>query len=409
MMRKLFCLFAAVSLASCLISASAQSPHVKASEWVAGADWGASTLVVVEMVESGSLLTFSPNHLTFEAGQPYILRLQNSAANILKHDLSPDVTNSFFQVIATRKVQTIDAEYKAPYFDEVELFIGGSVDIYFIPVRPGTYDLSCTVAGHAAAGMTAQVTITGGQNFQLDLEVDPNFDPTLIIDDRREGSHAVWGTAQEINLQMVEGPSGSLAFDPPELRLQRDSGYQLNLINSSTNNEKHYYAAAEFYRTVVTRKAEDSRAEVKVPYFNTIELLIGGRTELFFVPTADGDFEVICTIPGHHDLGMHGTISVNTSTRLEDGDVPEEFRLWVNYPNPFNPSTTISYSLPLAADVRLTVVDMQGRQVKERIFGTRPAGTHHISFDASNLPAGVYLYRLTAGDVSLTKAMTLLK
>ena len=62
---------------------------------------------------------------------------------------------------------------------------------------------------------------------------------------------------------------------------------------------------------MVTRKAEDSQAEIKPLYFNAIELLIGGETELFMVPTKTGTFQSVCTIPGHEALGMKGTVKVS--------------------------------------------------------------------------------------------------
>ena len=75
-------------------------------------------------------------------------------------------------------------------------------------------------------------------------------------------------------------------------------------------SSKHYYTAAEFYQTVVIRKAEDSQAEIKAPYLRAIELLMGGNATLFVVPTVLGEYDVICTIEGHVALGMGGTITV---------------------------------------------------------------------------------------------------
>jgi uncharacterized cupredoxin-like copper-binding protein len=60
----------------------------------------------------------------------------------------------------------------------------------------------------------------------------------------------------------------------------------------------------------VTRKAEDSQAEIKVPYFKAIELLIGGSTDLYIVPTVAGSYGVVCTVTGHEAAGMTGTITV---------------------------------------------------------------------------------------------------
>ncbi len=286
-----------------------QTPTL-ASDWVNYVNWDDAQVVEVEMAESATSLTFSPNQLTFEAGQPYVLRLVNAESNDAKHYFSPEGLKNFYQAIATRKVQTAEAEYKAPFFDAVELKIGGALEIFFVPVLAGTYDIVCTIPGHKEAGMTAKVTITGGEGFQLDLEVAPDFDPLLASDDRRSGGHDVWASAIEETVGMVEDGS-VLGYAPPDVELAADVGYKLRLDNSAGNASKHYYTAAEFYKSVVMRKAEDGEAEIKAPYLKAVELLIGGSTTLFIVPTAAGAFQVICTIPGHEAAGMKGTIQVS--------------------------------------------------------------------------------------------------
>jgi hypothetical protein len=80
-----------------------------------------------------------------------------------------------------------------------------------------------------------------------------------------------------------------------------------------------------------------------------------------------------------------------------------------NYPNPFNPSTTINYQVPSAGQVKLVVFDALGRQVSSLVNEFQNAGSHSIVFNANNLSSGIYLYRLTAGSVTLTKKMQLLK
>jgi hypothetical protein len=75
-------------------------------------------------------------------------------------------------------------------------------------------------------------------------------------------------------------------------------------------------------------------------------------------------------------------------------DLPSQFSLAQNYPNPFNPTTTIRYDLPAASDVRLSVFDMLGREVKVLVNERREAGVHEAMLDASDLASGVYLYRL---------------
>ncbi len=90
-------------------------------------------------------------------------------------------------------------------------------------------------------------------------------------------------------------------------------------------------------------------------------------------------------------------------------NVPRQISLHENYPNPFNPTTQIEFSLPQAADVNLTVYDVLGRRVATLVDGKRQAGKHSVSFDASNLSSGVYLYRLRADGVNKSRKMLLVK
>ena len=90
-------------------------------------------------------------------------------------------------------------------------------------------------------------------------------------------------------------------------------------------------------------------------------------------------------------------------------ELPESIALDQNYPNPFNPSTTISYALNRDAQVTLKVYDLMGREVATLVQGLGMAGHHTVSFDASRLATGTYIYRLTAGATSVQKVMTLLK
>jgi hypothetical protein len=78
-------------------------------------------------------------------------------------------------------------------------------------------------------------------------------------------------------------------------------------------------------------------------------------------------------------------------------------------PNPFNPATTINFSLPEISMVNIAVYDANGRQVAQLVNGMQDAGQHQVTFDGSNLASGVYLYRLTAGLNSATGKMVLLK
>ncbi|MDG5768248.1 T9SS type A sorting domain-containing protein [Balneolales bacterium ANBcel1] len=89
--------------------------------------------------------------------------------------------------------------------------------------------------------------------------------------------------------------------------------------------------------------------------------------------------------------------------------IPFQTVLHQNYPNPFNPVAVIRYDLPEDRKVSLVVYDVMGRRVATLVDRAMPAGSHTALFDASDLAGGVYLYRLTAGDLTQTRQMTVVK
>ncbi|MBS1272514.1 MAG: Sporulation-specific N-acetylmuramoyl-L-alanine amidase [Candidatus Marinimicrobia bacterium] len=89
--------------------------------------------------------------------------------------------------------------------------------------------------------------------------------------------------------------------------------------------------------------------------------------------------------------------------------VPNEYQLKQNYPNPFNPTTKIEYTLPNDSKVRLTVFNLRGEIVRSLVAGYQSAGYHTVEFDASEMPSGVYLYRLESPEFTSTKKMSVVK
>ena len=100
-----------------------------------------------------------------------------------------------------------------------------------------------------------------------------------------------------------------------------------------------------------------------------------------------------------------------TDVKSNEGQsgIPQNFQLFQNYPNPFNPSTKIKYDLPKEGIVSLRVYNILGKEVKTLINEFEPAGTYNISFNASELPSGIYFYRLTSGNFTQVKKLVLLK
>jgi len=90
-------------------------------------------------------------------------------------------------------------------------------------------------------------------------------------------------------------------------------------------------------------------------------------------------------------------------------ELPSSVTLHQNYPNPFNPVTTITYALPSEAEVKLEIFTVTGQRIGVPVNRRQTAGYHSVEFDAAELSSGIYLYRLTAGQKSITRQMTIIK
>lgn len=105
----------------------------------------------------------------------------------------------------------------------------------------------------------------------------------------------------------------------------------------------------------------------------------------------------------------NGEIHITSVGVKNEGLIPFTYKLSHNYPNPFNPVTTIQYALPAAGDVLLTIYNLRGQEVARLVNEVQQVGYHKVTWDASSLASGIYFYRLQAGDFVKTKKMILLK
>jgi photosystem II stability/assembly factor-like uncharacterized protein len=114
-------------------------------------------------------------------------------------------------------------------------------------------------------------------------------------------------------------------------------------------------------------------------------------------------------------VGDNGTILRTTDGGVthvdgnKNNDLPTEFLLYQNYPNPFNPTTKISWQSPVGSWQTLKIYDLLGNEIATLVDEEKPAGKYEVEFNASNLPSGVYFYRLQAGSFNKIKKMILIK
>jgi hypothetical protein len=122
---------------------------------------------------------------------------------------------------------------------------------------------------------------------------------------------------------------------------------------------------------------------------------------------------VFDTTDGNGGIGSYAIIddlSLGGSTGVSDDQVTiNSFKLDQNYPNPFNPSTSIQFQIPKSSFVNLKVYDILGNEVAILVNEEKPAGNYEVSFIASQLSSGIYLYKIQAGSFVETKKMILMK
>ena len=103
------------------------------------------------------------------------------------------------------------------------------------------------------------------------------------------------------------------------------------------------------------------------------------------------------------------SVSISVTGVNDESLNPSSFKLFDNYPNPFNPSTVIKYSVASNSFVTLKVYNSIGRLVKTIVSETKPAGIYEVKFNSAGLTSGVYYYTLTSGNFIETKKMILMK
>ena len=110
------------------------------------------------------------------------------------------------------------------------------------------------------------------------------------------------------------------------------------------------------------------------------------------------------------DVDIHGRTGKTQEIQIRfETILPEKLTLCQNFPNPFNPETSIRFTLPEKQRIRLTVYNMEGQIIERLVDGEREAGEHQILWNGSGQAAGMYFFELLAGGGRLVKKMQLIK
>ena len=198
----------------------------------------------------------------------------------------------------------------------------------------------------------------------------------------------------------------SMAWNPKTHYLWASAGNDANPVNAypgvTTNWQKQTWYA---YNTV-TKKVVDSLKWTNVPGGHELTNDGARPRGIAFSPGGDTAYVACFNVDS---AGVEMFANVVTSIEPVNNVVPSSYALSQNFPNPFNPSTEIQFTIAKAGFTTLRVFDILGRNVATLVNENVNPGTFRVKFDGTNLASGTYIYTLTSGSARITKKFMLMK
>ncbi|HKJ80449.1 MAG TPA: SdrD B-like domain-containing protein, partial [Ignavibacteriaceae bacterium] len=177
----------------------------------------------------------------------------------------------------------------------------------------------------------------------------------------------------------------------------------LIMINTKDNNYYHYS---------VNLNSTDKEYVIN---FSDFKELYGSQTAFDASKICDVAFSMnvnanVGMDNFNFELKYIGFYTPGSVTAVDNvNNIPKEFSLALNYPNPFNPSTTIQFNVAKQEHITLVIYNLLGQEVKKLVDGEMNVGKHSITFNANNLASGIYFYKLIGNSVNITRKMILMK
>lgn len=317
--------------------------------------------VFVEVIPSGKILSFKALQNPIAAGETSTLVWETSTGSTVTINGQSVSEDGTMEVKPQSNPTTYTLETKGEISDKA------SVDISLVPV------------GQVNRAMGRVVTVSSV------LNNDPSNTPDLAID----GNYFTSWTSENV--------------EPQWIQIDLAKSYLLSKIVVSWGT-----AFAKTYRIGVSNDL------VNWTLLKTSTTGVGGYEELNGLNATGRYFKMFCDKKGtssNFSVSEIEIYGVPTSVDVDENKLPVEFSLMQNFPNPFNPSTTIRYQISELSYVSLKVFDVLGNEVATLVNEVKQPGFYNSQFSILNsqLSSGVYFYKLTAGNFSETKKMLVIK
>ncbi len=274
-----------------------------------------------------------------------------------------------------------------------EVYLTGNTntsgDVTFTPSPSTEGTMYVTVTKHNYIPYEGSAEVTGGGAPIVSIELVPDHSPVIVP---RGGSFGLTGTVtnttdqfQQVDIWLMAYVPGIGMYGP----LKRYNGVPFN---------PHQVRSAHLNQRI------PNGAPISDQY---IYLGYVGDYPSTKIDSSGFRFEV--TAKGLAKAGAGDWVLTGSFLEGDLTDLPSEFALLSNYPNPFNAQTVVEYQLPVSSSVKLEVYNILGSKVATLVNGEQEAGYRSVTWDASEVSSGVYFYKLTAGHYSETKRMMLVK
>jgi photosystem II stability/assembly factor-like uncharacterized protein len=218
---------------------------------------------------------------------------------------------------------------------------------------------------------------------------------------------------------MIDKLTGTIVGENNTIMHTFDGGYTWLMLHYAIGENLNdiYALSTDIFiaignKGLILRSSDSGNDWYQVSTYVTSDLLSVTYSGAFTGVVSGKDNTLLCTFDGGKtwkNISKPGLSAHMNSIKNENVTSPNSFSLSQNFPNPFNPTTKISFQLPADSKVSLKVFDITGKEVATLVNDFRPAGSNTVEFNAGNFASGVYLYKIEAGSFIQTKKMILTK